>query len=101
MCVKSRALYAAAEAHAQRHGGAARGRVPQAHAWWSAMLADERLQAPAKPAKQYHNDGQVDGASRFTQFPLAYLPVDAPDGSGRQIDRAFEPVPAALVARVL
>jgi SAM-dependent methyltransferase len=86
VCIKSRELYKAADAHAHARGGLERAaRLPDAGAWWAARLA-ESAASQARPAKRYHNDGcEREGGSRFTQYPLAYVPVVGPDG--RQICR--------------
>ena len=51
-------------------------RLGDAAAWWSAIVADGRLDAPAKRAKPYHG-----AEPRFAQYPLKYLPVAAPNGT--------------------
>lgn len=82
VCIKSRELYRAADVHAVAHGGLSRGaRVPGAREWWATCIANDALQQPAKAAKRYHNQGcEREGGSRFTQYPLAYVPAIGPDG---------------------
>lgn len=82
VCIKSRELYAALEAHARAHGGLTSGGVvPAPREWWAACAADGALQLPAKAAKRYHNQGcELQGGSQFTRYPLSYVPAACPDG---------------------
>ncbi|KAJ1625390.1 hypothetical protein T492DRAFT_1039861 [Pavlovales sp. CCMP2436] len=86
ICIKSRELFRALHLHSAANGGLGPGAsVPLAAEWWLGCTSDATR--PAKSAKRYHNHGLAVGGSdsRFTQYPLAYLPVIGPDG--RQICR--------------
>eukprot|EP00306_Pavlova_sp_CCMP459_P007122 CAMPEP_0185165108 /NCGR_PEP_ID=MMETSP1139-20130426/10436_1 /TAXON_ID=298111 /ORGANISM="Pavlova sp., Strain CCMP459" /LENGTH=361 /DNA_ID=CAMNT_0027730501 /DNA_START=69 /DNA_END=1151 /DNA_ORIENTATION=+ len=78
VCIKSRELFAAASQHAQGRGGLAGTRVPGGVDWWAALCAQPEAH---REAKRYHNANcEVEGGSRFTKYPLRFVPASAPDG---------------------